>query len=90
MSLNRYAKRRDANESPIKKALEQLGFSVEQLDIVDLLVEHRATRRIDLLEVKAPGKRKQLTPRQVEFRQRFTTHVIESLDEALAVLRRRR
>jgi len=38
VSLNRYAKKRDANEAPIKRALEQLGYSVEQLDVADLLV----------------------------------------------------
>ena len=39
MSLNRYAKKRDANELEIVQALEVLGFSVERLDTpVDLLV----------------------------------------------------
>lgn len=85
MSLNRYARKRDANEAPIKRALEALGYSVEQLDVVDLLVEHKATDRRWLLEVK--GRLGRLTPRQVEFRRRFTCHVVRSLDEALAVLR---
>lgn len=84
MSLNRYAKKRDANEGPIRKALEDADCSVEPLDIIDLLVEHRPTGRIKLLEVKT--RKGKLTPRQVAFRQRFTTHVVRSIEDAMAAV----
>lgn len=41
MSLNRYAKRRDANEADIIKTLRQLGCTVIQSDVVDLIVGYR-------------------------------------------------
>ena len=53
MSLNRYAKRRDANEGLIVEALRQVGAVVVTLDTpVDLLVGHGGVWR--LLEVKRP------------------------------------
>lgn len=51
MSLNRYAKKRDASEPEIVSALLQCGFSVERLDRpVDLVVGFRG--RAFLIECK--------------------------------------
>lgn len=61
MGLNRYAKRRDANEPEIIKALEKIGCSILQVDPVDLIVGYRGKNF--LLEVKTvKGK---LEPSQV-------------------------
>lgn len=85
MSLNRYAKKRDANEVPIVRALEAVGCSVEPIDIIDLLVERAG--KLFLLEVKGArnkrGDAKRLTPRQVAFRRRFTVHVVVTPEDAL-------
>lgn len=56
MSLNRYAKKRDASEPEIVSALLQCGFSVERLDRpVDLLVGFRG--RTFVVECKVDGKK---------------------------------
>lgn len=79
MSLHRYAAKRDANERSIIAALEKLGCSVEQLDVIDLLVFRAGEFR--LLEVKA--RKGRLTPRQIAFRRRFPVHVVRTVREAL-------
>lgn len=80
MSLNRYAKRRDDNERAIIDALEKCGCSVEQLDVIDLLVERAGVKF--LLEVKRP-KGGKLTPAQVKFRRRFKFTVVTCPLDAL-------
>lgn len=56
VSLNRYAKKRDASEPEIVAALLQCGFSVERLDRpVDLLVGFRG--RTFVVECKVEGKK---------------------------------
>ena len=84
MSLNRYAKRRDANERGIIEKLESFGYAVEPLVDApfDLLVSRDG--HVWLLEVKA--KRGRLTPRQVEFRERFPVRVVRTAVEALAAV----
>lgn len=84
MSLNRYAKKRDANERGIIEMLQCHGYDVEPLGDApfDLLVTW--DRRLWLLEVK--GKRGTLTPRQVAFRKRFPVSVVRNGIEALAAL----
>ena len=85
MSLNRYARKRDANERDIIDALEMHGYVVEQLDVCDLLVTDAMLERPKwLLEVKS--KRGKLTPRQVEFRKKFRVHVVRNRVEALAAV----
>lgn len=55
MSLNRYAKKRDAAEPEIVSTLIGCGFSVERIDRpVDLLVGFR--RRMWAVEVKSGSK----------------------------------
>lgn len=87
MSLNRYAKKRDANEAAIVEALEARGYAVEPLGDApfDLLVTEELARcNIWLLEVK--GRKGRLTPRQVEFRKRFPVRVVRNVVEALAAV----
>lgn len=70
MSLNRWAKKRDASEPEIVSALLQCGFSVERLDRpVDLLVGVPSRRggppRAFLIECKIEGAK--LNKNQQEF-----------------------
>jgi hypothetical protein len=94
MSLSRYAKRRDKNETEIIKALESLGCMVWQLDRpVDLLIGRK--HYFALIEVKdgslAPSRRV-LTPGQIKFfgeTHCYPTAVVESvndLEETLLIL----
>lgn len=72
MSLNRYAKKRDAAEPEVFATLRQCGFSVEPLDKpVDAIVGYR--RRCWLVEVKSghKGYAKSLNPNQQSFAERW-------------------
>jgi hypothetical protein len=95
MSLNRYAKKRDAMERPIIDALEERGYDVRQLDRpCDLL-----TRRpswpgglFQALEVKTPQGKKgtaRVRPEQ-EAQQNFClttgTPIVKTPVEALTVV----
>lgn len=84
MSLNRYAKRRDANEAGIVKALVDVGCSVLQVDAVDLVVGFRG--RSYLLEVKTP--RGELKPSQERIRAEWRGQyaVVRSVEQALAIV----
>lgn len=64
MSINRWDKKRDANEGEIIEALERAGALVTQWDLIDLIVDFRQHWR--LLEVKVSAKSK-LTERQRNF-----------------------
>lgn len=91
MSLNRYAKARDANEREIIEALEAQGCSVEQLDRpMDLLVgfeDKEGRRRTFVFEVKMPkGK---TTEGQDDFQRTWKgdiVAVVRSTTEALELI----
>lgn len=90
MSLNRYAKTRDANERGIIDALEHAGALVIQTDKpLDLIVGYG--RQWFLMEIKVPGGK--LTPAQDEFFEAWAKHgasglatVVRSASEALSVI----
>lgn len=91
VSLNRYAKRRDANESEIVEALEKVGATVERLDTpADLLVGWHGPRHLHrrnyLIEVKMPGAR--LTRAQERFHEAWRGQicVVHNVYEALCVI----
>jgi hypothetical protein len=71
VSLNRYAKQRDANEPEIIARLENDGYSVWQIDVpCDLLVGQWG--RTHLVEVKNPdGRGTRLTRQQRIFHARW-------------------
>lgn len=93
MSLNRYAKKRDAAEPEVVSTLQQCGFSVERLDKpVDLLIGFRG--KTFLVEVKssAKGYGKSLNRNQQDFSDKWrgTPVVIlrsaqDAMDFAVAV-----
>ena len=86
MSLSRYAKCRDSNESEIVMALRKHGAVVYQLDRpVDLLVGYE--RQTYLLEVKQPGGK--LTEGQCDFFDEWRggiASVVRSVQEALGII----
>ena len=88
MTLNRYAKRRDANEAEIRQALDKAGIQYWQLDTpLDLLVAHRGEFRF--LEVKKDSK-EHFTEAQAAFfedTQGYPRYRVESPEDALRVLR---
>ncbi len=66
MTLNRYAKKRDANEPDVIKALQAIGCTVQQLDRpVDLAVLFRGI--VKFIEVKNPEGRNKEEESQIEF-----------------------
>ena len=89
MSLNRYAKRKDANQAEVVQALEACGWSVFVLDRpCDLLLGKAGVNL--LLEVKDGSKtagNRPLTAAQVKFQQEWRGQfdVVTSQLEALAV-----
>ena len=85
MTLNRYAKKRDANEKEIVDALESIGCTVCRLDRpCDLIVGYRA--RNYLIEIKTPNGR--LTKAQQDFIPAWKgqVRVLETVDEALELV----
>lgn len=91
MSLNRYAKKRDASEQPIISALEKVGAQVFQLDYpVDLLIRFR--QQWHLLEVKTPhgksGKARKDKRQEAQnvFIQTTDTPVVTNPSEALRAI----
>jgi hypothetical protein len=92
VSINRYGKRIDANQTQVVSALRAAGFHVEILSKpVDLLVG--AAGKWCLMEVKDGNKPKsaqKLTPAQVSFFDRYQKYplfVVDSPDVAVAVVR---
>ena len=85
MSLNRYDKRTDANESSIIQAMQKIGAHVYRIaKPLDLLVTFR--NRTLLMEVKTDkGK---LTPVQEKFLATWPgeAHIVRTIDEAICAL----
>lgn len=88
----RYAQRKDANQSAVVAALEQIGCDVLVMhEPCDLLVG-RAGRTF-CLEVKdgnKPPSRRRLTKNQVKFHGQWRGHkaVVKDADEAIAAVTR--
>lgn len=82
MSLNRYAKKRDASEPEIVSTLLQCGFSVERIDTpVDLICGWRG--RTFLVECKVEGAK--LNKKQTDFAWRWRGQfvVLRSAQDAI-------
>lgn len=93
----RTAARTDANQTAIVGALRRCGCVVQSMAMVgdgcpDLLVGHRATRRMFAVECKDGAKvpsARRLTPDQVRWHAQWAglpVYVVESVDQALALL----
>lgn len=93
MSLNRYAKRVDANQAQIVSALESAGAKVLVIgQPVDLLVGVPGTKLLMLIEVKNPssayGKRGANRKQEEFFEQwgHYPLAMVDSPESALAAL----
>ena len=90
----RRAAKVDANHRLIVGALLSCGCAVEDTSgigrgFADLLVYHRSTRRLLLVEVKdgdKPPSARKLTKAQELWHARFPVHVVESVEQALALV----
>ena len=90
----RRAAKIDRNQPEIVDALRACGCEVESLaavghGVADLLVFHRPSRRLMLVEVKDGARRpseRRLTADQVEWHTRWPVRLVVSVDEALATL----
>lgn len=90
MSLNRYAKRRDANESEILKDLRRCGYLVRQQDFPDVALRKHGwpDGMVQLLEINGITKNRQRSEKQKQFLQAWSIPTIASTEEALSVLQR--
>lgn len=84
MSLARRAKRRDENEPEIVKGLRQCGYQVQQQDFPDLLVRHRSTGELFVLEVQGITKYRRRSAKQLEFLKAWQIPIVCNVEEAMA------
>lgn len=90
MTINRFAKRRDANEPEIRDALTQAGIKFWQLDTpLDLLVAHKG--EFKFLEVKIDSKEHFTDPQAAFFKatigyKRFRVVTVEDAFRALELI----
>lgn len=91
----RRATKVDANQAAIVGAFITCGCEVQSLaavgeGVADLLIFHRSTSRLFLVEVK-DGKRipseRRLRSSQVDWHKRFPVTVVETVEGAIAALR---
>ena len=85
--MPRWVNARDANHSQITKALTVAGVDFIQLFDCDIAARH-ANGFGMLLEVKVPGKEKQLKPKQIDLRRIFGDRfaIVSSPESALRAL----
>lgn len=91
----RRAAKVDANQAAIVGAFITCGCEVQSLaavgeGVADLLVFHRSTKRLLLVEVKDGEKepaRRRLRDTQVDWHKRFPVTVVETVEGAIAALR---
>lgn len=88
----RRAAKVDSNHAEIVAALRAAGCSILDLSrhgsgCPDILVYAPRLHAYCLVEIKAPGKRKRLTEKQIEFHNlwRGPVVVVDSVDEALGL-----
>lgn len=84
MSLARRAKRRDENEPEIVKGLRQCGYQVQQQDFPDLLIRHRSSGRLFVLEVQGITRSRKRSAKQLQFLMNWNVPIVRNLDEAMA------
>lgn len=90
MSLNRYAKRRDANEPEILKDLRKCGYLVRQQDFPDVALRKPGwpAGMVQLLEIQGVTRNRVRSEKQKQYLQQWSIPTIGSTVEALSVLQR--
>lgn len=92
--MTRRAARVDANHAEIVGCFRACGCDVQDLSgvgggVMDLLVHHRATKRLFLVEVKdgkKPPSKRGLTVAQVEFHAIWPVHVVMRVEDVPVLL----
>lgn len=83
----RRAAKRDETEKPIVDGLRDIGYQVIRLQQpCDLLVRHRSTGELTLLEVDGITKYRKRDIAQLEFIQDWQVPLVSTLEEALRAL----
>jgi hypothetical protein len=87
--IRHFRHRKDDNHDAIVRACRQAGLLVEDVHnggLCDILIGFRG--HLYAVEIKAPGKRKALTPKQKEKRLLWETYVfiVESAEELIKTL----
>jgi hypothetical protein len=88
MSLNRYAKRRDANESALVKELRQCGLQVIQQDFPDLAVRRTSwpAGQVQFLEVDGITQHRKRSAKQLKFLKQWSIPRVKNAEDVLAVV----
>ena len=85
--MRRRVHRTDETQKPIVNGLRDCGFQVKIIGRpCDLLVRHRATGKLTLLEVDGITKHRKRDMAQLEFIQDWEVPLVSNLDEALMAL----
>jgi len=90
VSLNRYAKRRDATEPVIVKELRQCGFLVRRQDFPDLSIRAPSwpPGAAQLIELDGITKNRVRSEKQKQFLQEWSIPTARTTEEVLNVLLR--
>jgi hypothetical protein len=88
------AKRVDANQSSIVRALREIGASVQSLadlgkGVPDIAVGYRGKNFLfEIKDWKQPPSKRRLTPDEKKWHQSWNgqVHVVETFDEALKII----
>ena len=88
------AKRVDANQSSIDRALREVGASVQSLadvgkGVPDIAVGYRGKNYLfEIKDWKQPPSKRRLTPHEKKWHQTWNgqVHVVETFDEALKII----
>lgn len=89
MSLPRYAARRDVTESVIVNDLEAIGWECVRLssgELPDLLCRHRASGRLELLEVESGHYKRRRSKEQQEMLRNWQVPIVKTIEEAARAL----
>lgn len=88
MSIKRWAKRRDENESQLVKDLRACGFLVRQQDFPDLAIRNRSwpPGMVRFLEVDGITKYRARELKQLQFLREWSIPVVKTVEDALKAL----
>jgi Holliday junction resolvase-like predicted endonuclease len=84
MGLNRYAKRRDANEPDIVEALRAIGCTIIQCDAVDLVVGYQGVNHLIEVKTKTGKLKDSQLALQATWRGQYS--IARTVDEALKIV----
>lgn len=82
------ARKRDANEDAITRALAKIGVRVQRInvkDFADLICFDGRTRRLVLIEIKNPKGKDRVSEGQRENHAIWPVAVVRSVEESLAL-----